>query len=54
MAPGGLLAIAPLSVILDEIFPPEHKPVWLQTTHPRCGVVVLFRPFRPGTWNSWC
>jgi hypothetical protein len=31
----GLLPIAQLSVLLDEMFTPEHKRIWLQTPHPR-------------------
>jgi hypothetical protein len=36
-AQAGLLPIARLSSMLDEMFPPEHKRVWLQTPHPRFG-----------------
>jgi hypothetical protein len=36
-AQSGLLPIARLSVLLDEMFTPEHKRVWLQTPHPRFG-----------------
>lgn len=31
----GLLPIARLSVLLDEMFTPEHKRIWLQSPHPR-------------------
>lgn len=36
-AQSGLLPIARLSNMLDEMFPPEHRRVWLQTPHPRFG-----------------
>jgi hypothetical protein len=36
-AQAGLLPVARLSVLLDEMFTPEHKRMWLQTTHPRFG-----------------
>jgi hypothetical protein len=31
----GLVPIARLSAMLDEMFTPDHKRVWLQTPHPR-------------------
>jgi hypothetical protein len=36
-AQSGLPPIARLSVMLDEMFTPEHKRIWLQTPHPRFG-----------------
>jgi hypothetical protein len=33
----GLLPVARLSSILNQLFLPEHKRVWLQTPHPRFG-----------------
>lgn len=36
-AQAGLLPIARLSSVLNELFLPEHKRVWLQTPHPRFG-----------------
>jgi hypothetical protein len=36
-AQAGLLPIARLSAMLDEMFSPDHKRVWLQTPHPRFG-----------------
>jgi hypothetical protein len=36
-AQAGLLPIAHLSELLDEMFPPDHKRIWLQTPHPRFG-----------------
>ncbi len=36
-AQAGLVPIAQLSEMLDEMFAPEHKRIWLQTPHPRFG-----------------
>lgn len=36
-AQSGLLPVARLSVLLDEMFMPEHKQMWMQTPHPRFG-----------------
>ena len=36
-AQAGLLPIARLSELLDEMFLPEHRRVWMQTPHPRFG-----------------
>ncbi len=36
-AQAGLLPVARLSSVLNHLFPPEHKRVWLQTPHPRFG-----------------
>jgi hypothetical protein len=36
-AQAGLLPVARLSSVLNQLFVPEHKRVWLQTPHPRFG-----------------